>query len=371
MINVLILFGGKSVEHDISIITYTQVICAIDLKKYNVKSVYLDQDNNFYLLKKDIKFDGDIKDRIDKKNLIKCCFKKKYQKRINKYLVYCNNYLVDVVINCVHGKGLEDGTLSGYFDLLNVSYTNSNLLSSCIFHNKFYTKLILNKYNIKTIDYEYITKYEWINYQQETIKRLNRFGEMIVKPSNLGSSVGVNIADKTNIIQMIDNGFLYDDGIIVEKKLKRFLEYNQAVYKINNELIISKIEEVKNNSSVYDFIDKYENSDITRICPAKISNQLRNKLTKITKKIGQIANSKGVIRIDYLYDLDEEIIYLNEINVIPGALSFYLFEAKNIYFPSLIDDLIKEAIKDNERQNELVTTFKSNVLESRKRNKLK
>lgn len=359
MINAVLLFGGKSVEHDISVITYTQVLNAIDLKKYNVKSVYMDHDNQFYLLKKTDKLN------LDKCNLKKCQFHKK------NGLVYCNRYLVDVVINCVHGKGVEDGTLSAYFDLLGVSYTNSNHSSSSVFHNKFYTKLILNKYNINSVEYEYISRYEWLNYQKESLRRANRFSHSVVKPVNLGSSVGVSECTKENIVDVIDNSFLYDDGVIVEKKLNKFLELNQAIYKVNDQFVISKIEEVKNNSSIYDFIDKYENEDITRVVPARLSNQLRNKITKTTKKIGQIFNSKGVFRVDYLYDLEDQILYVNEVNVIPGALSYYLFEAKNVYFQTLIDDLVKEAFRERKIEDELITSFKSNVLKNKGSNKLK
>ena len=359
MINLVLLFGGKSVEHDISVITYKQVVSAVDLKKYNVLSVYLDKNNDFYLLKK---LEGLT---IEKKNLKKCRFIKK------NGLVYCNKFKVDCVLNCVHGKGLEDGTISGYLDLLGVSYTNSSLGSSNIFHNKFYTKLILEKYNINCVDYEYVKRFEWENNQADVIRRLNRFNEKIVKPINLGSSVGVKVCNKDTLIDALDDGFKYDNGIIVEEKLNKFLELNQAFYTLNNEFIISKIEEVKNDSSVYEFKDKYENDDILRVVPAKINNQLRSKITKTTKKIGQILDSKGVVRVDYLYDLDKNILYVNEVNVIPGALSFYLFEAKNIYFNMLIDDLVKEAIRVNLKENEMIKIFNSNVLKRKKNSKFK
>ena len=359
MINLVVLFGGMSVEHDISVITYKQVISAIDFKKYNVLSLYLDKGNEFYVLNK---LEGL---NIEKKNLKKCKFIKK------NGCVYCNKFKIDCVLNCVHGKGLEDGTISAFLDLLGVSYTSSSLGSSNVFHNKFYTKLILNKYNINTVDYEYIRFNEWENNQNDVIRRVNRFDEKIIKPVCLGSSVGVKVCNKDNFIEAMDMSFKYDNGIIIERKLKRFLELNQAFYTVNNELIISKIEEVKNNSSVYDFEDKYENNDILRVVPAKLNNQLRSKITKMTKKIGQIFDSKGVVRVDYLYDLDEDVLYVNEVNVIPGALSFYLFEAKNIYFSMLIDDLVKEAIRVNLKENEMIKIFNSNVLEKRKISKFK
>lgn len=361
MVNVVLLFGGQSVEHDISCITHKQVVDAIDSKKYQVKSVYLDKNNNFFILKKEM---TDIKNQISKCNLRKLKVKRK-----NKDLFF-NNYKVDVVINCIHGKGLEDGTISGFLDLLNVSYTSPSLESSIIFHNKFYAKLILNKYNINTVDYEYVNKYQWNNNQNEVLRKLNRFNEVIVKPVNLGSSVGVILCNKKDLSDAIDSGFKYDAGVLIEKKLNKFLELNQAFYVVNGEIVISKIEEVKNNSTIYDFKDKYENDDITRVVPAKLSNQLRSKITKTTKKIGQIYNSKGVMRVDYLYDLESEILYVNEVNVIPGALSFYLFEAKNIYFQTLIDDLIKEAKRSKIENDNLIKQFNSNVL-NKKNNKLK
>lgn len=370
MINAIILFGGKSVEHDISVITYTQVISAIDLKKYNVRSVYLDQDNNFYLLKNDYLKIKCLNDLLKVNNLKRCCFKRKYHK--NKYQGYCNNFLVDIVINCVHGKGLEDGTISSYFDLLDIKYTNSNLSSSLIFHNKFYTKLILNKYNIKTLSYDYISLYNWQNKQQEELKKLKNYQSLVIKPVNLGSSIAIKSFNegyqKEDVINAIDNCFLYDDGILIEKKLAKFYEYNQAGYKIHNEFVISKIEEVKNDSSIYDFNDKYQNDNITKVINVKIDNKIKVLINKTTRKIMEIFNQKGVIRVDYLYDVINNTLFVNEINVIPGALAFYLFEAKNIYFPKLIDDLVKEALNSQFRP---ITLYNSTILQSNKYNKYK
>ena len=369
MINVGICFGGRSVEHDISIITYTQVESAIDKSKYNVIPLYLDKNNNFYTFKKM----NSIKEFKDNTRFKKVNFIKKDKN------VFVRNKKLDCVILVNHGKGLEDGTLASFFKVLGVPVTSPDIFTSSVFHNKYLTKAILKENKVPILNYVLISKGEWESISDKDVilnkiyENLKSNNDVVIKPVNLGSSIGVKICkNRIDLIEGINKGFLYDDKIIVEKCLDDFREFNQAVYRYKDSVNISKIEEVSNNkssSNFYSFDEKYVKGDFTRTLPANLSQNLRSKINKTTRKIQSIFDNIGVIRVDYLYSNKDNRLYVNEINVIPGALSYYLFEAKDIYFSELIDNLIIEAVANFLKEDVIISSFDSNVLYSKKTSK--
>lgn len=361
MINIGICFGGRSVEHDISIITFFQIYNAIDQKKYNVIPLYMDKNNVFRWIKKKLKIED---------------FRKERKSKIINFIrkedgVYVKKNKLEVVILALHGKALENGIVSSFFETLGIATTSPGIYTSSVFHNKYLTKLILRDNKINTLKFEYINKSTWEN-DEEIIVNKYLDKKVIVKPVNLGSSIGIKKC--VNTLELKDGlnlAFKYDDGVIIEECIEEFHELNQAAYKniqSKEGIIVSRIEEVINPTNFYGFNEKYESDEITRVLPAKISSNLRTKISKTTKKIMEIFNDIGVMRIDYLVDKYGHI-YVNEVNVIPGALSYYLFEAKDIYFSKLIDDLIIASVHKNESEKGLIRYFKSNVLWTNKNNK--
>lgn len=356
MINLGIVFGGKSVEHDISIITFTQVVNAIDREKYNVIPLYLDKDNSF-----------NIPSKYDKVEYFKTKIKVKRinLKKKNKE-VYVGKTKLDCILCLCHGKDLENGVLSGYFKLLGVPTVIPNVYTSSAFHNKYLTKIVLKENKLPVLNYYYLTKNMWEKESitvYKNIQKIFKEKNKIIKPVSLGSSIGINFIkdNREETKKALDESFRYDDSVIIEEALSNFTEFNQAVYKTKDEIIVSKIEEVKPNNSFYSFEEKYNASSSKRILPAKIPNNLRLKIIKLTKKIYEIFNDLGVLRVDYLYDNEKNKLYINEINVIPGALAYYLFEARDIFFKDYLDDLIIETIRRN-NENNLITSFNSCVL---------
>lgn len=391
MINVGVCFGGKSVEHDISLLTYNQIISALDQKKYKIIPLYFDKDN--------------VLRKIDLKTKIQNINGHKYKilniKRKEKG-VYIKKGLfredkLDVVVLSMHGKGLENGTFSSFFETLGVPVTAPGIYTSSVFHNKYLTKLILKENKINTLKYEYYSQTDFLKREENILtnysKILNKEKKLIIKPVNLGSSIGVKKCKTLDEFkEAIDVSLKYDDGFIVEECLDEFRELNQAAYLGNDEIILSKIEEVINSNDFYGFEEKYLNNSkyfkannlngkkssidnkskdtntqeikVIRNLPAKINSSLKNKLNKTTKRIFEIFNDIGVMRVDYLVTGEEgkERIYVNEINVVPGSLSYYLFEAKDIYFSNLLDELIKSAIHKQEKELEKIKYFESNVL---------
>ena len=358
MINLGIIFGGQSVEHDISIITFNQVVNGINRDKYNIIPLYLDKNNVLWRLSKFDKLEYFKGEKIKgaKLGIIKK----------NEKGVFVSGEKIDIVLCTCHGKDLENGVISGLLKFLNVPNTIPNVYVSSTFHNKYITKILLKENKIPSLNYYYITKDKWESEQVAVTKNVFRvFGERmkIIKPVSLGSSIGIKkCLTKEEFKKAIEECLMYDDAIIVEEVLENFLELNQACYKAKDEIILSKIEEVKNENDFYGFEEKYESEKVKRIIPAKIDNGLKTKINKTSKKIYEIFSDIGVMRVDYLYDLDKEKLYVNEINVIPGALSYYLFEAKDIYFDKLLDDLISEGVRRKNKERELILSFKSDVL---------
>ena len=163
--------------------------------------------------------------------------------------------------------------------------------------------------------------------------------------------------------ESINQAFKYDNKIIVEKCLTNFKEYSIALYKYKSELKESQIEEIKFSGDIYRFIDKYQSGtkveETNHLIPAKISSDLRNEIISISKKIYMLLDLKGIVRVDFLYDNETNMLYVNEVNTIPGSLGFYLF---NISFKDLLDELIKECLIDYDKQKELIEVFNSSVL---------
>ena len=356
MINLALVFGGKSVEHDISIISYFQVLSAIDLKKYNIIPVYFSKSNKIYssddfLEMEPFKYDKVSSRYYKEVNFIKqndkCYLKKKFKK-----------IRIDIVMVIMHGKGLEDGTISGYLKILGVPFTASSVDVSSVLHDKYYTKLAMEKLNINVLDYNLYTKDDL---------PVNLNGKKIIKACKLGSSIGIKKSEgKEEINNAIYECLKYDERVIVEKCLDKFLELNQAIYIKNGEVVLSDIEEIKVNNHMFSFESKYQNSKCERIVPAIIDQNIIKEINSVSLKIGKNFKVGGVCRIDYLYDLEENILYLNEVNVIPGALAYYLFESKNIYFKDLIDDIINEALRNKYFDEGKISSFTSDVLSSKR-----
>lgn len=357
--NIIIAFGGKSVEHDISIITYFQILKSIDLKKYEVYPVYFSRDNNIYYSKKF--FEMDIFKSQDIKNNKKVK-RVKFENINNHAYMFVNKkkIAVDVAVVSMHGKDLEDGTISGFFKILGVPTTCNDVDVSSILHDKYYMKQVLEKIGIKVVNYKLLSKRDSFD---------NLDGEKIVKACKLGSSIGVKKACGNEEIKLaIKECLQYDDRVIIEDVLTNYIELNQAIYSKKGKIILSAIEEVKNNNELYTFEKKYQ-APCERILPAKINKKLEQKVNKISEKIGNFFLINSVCRIDYLYDLDNKILYVNEINLIPGAFSYYLFEEKGIFFRDLLDDLITGAIRKKYDENLKISSFPSSVLFSEFNNK--
>lgn len=368
-----LIIGGKSVEHDISILSGLQVYHALDKNRYDVTMFYLTKDGRFLTGPSLCEVDTYRKQNFDKTKQIVF-----YNE--NNHVFYKGikgkptATVIDVMIPAVHGEGAEDGTISGLLELLGIPYTCANVLSSSIAQDKVVTKELLKKVNVPMVPFYKVTKdnYHLVSLD-EIITKLGL--PVIVKPAKLGSSIGIHVCNtKSELNQHLEESFKYGTRTIIEKVINNLHEYNIAIFKQGSTIQISCIEEVFKKSDILSFVDKYEDlgklsEASNRIIPAIIPPTLETKIRNIGIKVYQTLDMDGVVRIDFLYDEVSQELYFNEINTIPGSFAFYLFEKGDISFPSLLDRLIKHAFLRKKQTDKLLKTFTSNVL-NMKSNKL-
>lgn len=365
-LNLCVIIGGKSVEHEISLISGLQSILNIDNEKYNIHTLYLTKTNEMVYIKNLTTLDY-FKDEKNTSKKTNCYFTKIKNKT---YLVTKTKKIkIDCALPIVHGKNVEDGTIAAILEFYDIPYISSGILSSSLSQNKSLTKRLLKTYGVRMLPYIEISS---INDQKKINKVLNNFKfPLIIKPNTLGSSIGIEIVnEKEEFIGKLSKALKYDESVIVEAKLTNFTEYNIACYKEKNKQILSSIEEVTSNNEYLTFDDKYKDTgtknkkENNRIIPADINEELLEEIHSTTNLIYKNLNFKGVIRIDYLFDKETNKLYFNEVNTIPGSLAFYLF--KDLEFKTLLDKLIKEAILTKANNDLLINSFKTNILDVKK-----
>lgn len=319
---VIILFGGNTSEHLISCKSAKSILENIDKNIYDVIPVVISKDNLWYLYESDY-------------SLVESWEEQKLSK-IENIISFLKN--VDVVFPIIHGNTGEDGKLQGLFELFDIKYVGSDVLTNAICMDKDYTKTILESYGIPTAPYITINKKD---YDKNII--INFEYPVIVKPSSSGSSIGINVVDDYNELnKYIEYAFNYSDKVIVEKFINA-RELECAVLKTNNDIHISTIGEIKYSSRFYDYDAKYVN-DSELIIPSTINEYVVNRIREYVKKICNVLNIKGLSRIDFLYEEDTDKIYLIEINTLPGftTISMYpkLLNYDGITYKEILSKLI-------------------------------
>lgn len=361
MKNVAVVYGGKSVEHDISIITALQVMDNLS-KKYNLYPIYIKPDGKFVTAKNltERSIYLNYEKLVEGENEI-VFLPAKQQFAILKKGKVKAIIKIDCALLCNHGHGGEDGSLQGLLELCEVPYTSCKVSSSAVCMDKVLTKIILEDANILTPAYLHFGICEYENNKEEIKRNIIKKIKLpcIIKPARLGSSVGISICeDEENIGELIEQAFFYDDKIIVEKFIQNAREFCCAVIKNSEELFESKVIEVK-KGKFFTFEEKYlkEKEDEKKF----ILKSLENKIKKYAKKTYSVLSCDGVVRVDFLYDEKNDELYVNEVNSIPGSLAFNLFETT---FKDLLNVLIENSIKEKEKQKKIVYKFNSSAIEN-------
>lgn len=380
-IKVGVLFGGDSVEHEVSIITALQAMENIDEEKYEIIPIYISKERHFYT-------GACLRDMETFKYFDSM---KRYTKEVTFTRIGNTVYLqkvkgifgrnvtdIDVAFPIVHGKGVEDGSIAGYLETLGLPVVGPNILSAAIGQDKVTFKEVLKANNIKVTKYIWFYDYEYDQNRSEIIKKAEELKyPLIIKPASLGSTIGISVAhDREELEKSIEEAFEYERKILIEEMIPNLLELNCAVLGNYEYMETSLIAKMKMRHEVLTFEDKYlgngkkgaqksakggmSNSEFE--VPADISKEMTEKIYKISKDVYKALNLKGVCRIDYLVNEKTNEIYVNEPNTIPGSLSFYLYKPKGKEYKELTDELIKTAIKDYKHEKQKTSSFSSNIL---------
>ncbi len=370
-----VLFGGVSVEHEISIITAVQAMKSMDKEKYDIVPLYIDKERNMYTGKLLMEIDS-YKDE----SLLK-----RYAKKVVFYTEDGHYYLqslglikkivneVDIVFPIVHGSGVEDGSIAGYLETIGVPYVGPNVLSAALGQDKIMMKEVFKANNLPIVDYTWFFDFEYLNNKEEIKERINKIGyPLVIKPATLGSSVGITVVHKEQELDnAITDAISYDKKILVEKMVEKLVEVNCSVRGTSEECETSAIEEVLSSDEILSYRDKYMGGNKTkgmasvgRIIPARLDEETLKEIEKISIQVFKLLNLSGICRIDYLYDKNTKKLYINEPNTIPGSLSFYLWEPKGVSYKELLDQTITTAIREYKKKQRKTFSFDTNILKN-------
>lgn len=376
-IKLCVLFGGRSVEHEVSIITALQAINKIDKVKYDVIPIYIDKEGHWYtgnmLLDIEIYKDLDLLKRYAKEVVL---YKKddRFVLQNKKGLFKSIITDVDLAFPIMHGTNGEDGTLQGYLETVGIPYCESSVYASVLGQDKIFQKQILRENNVNVVKYKWFFDKEYLSDPDKIIKSIKIDYPVIIKPATLGSSVGIGIAhNDLELRECITEAIEYDSKILVEQVIENLKEVNISVLGNSENQELSVIEEVGSKNELLTYEDKYVGGGKTgklkgmasakRKIPAELPIDIEKSIKRQAIDAFRALNMNGVVRIDFLIDETNNIAYVNEVNTIPGSLSFYLWEKTNKNYPELLDDIINLGIVYYKNKSRKTTTFKSNILE--------
>lgn len=387
MIRVGLFFGGNSVEHEISVITALQAAEYIDKEKYEVVPVYITKDNNFYTGEEVGKIDNykNIPELLKKATRVIPMKGQRGAVDLVRYPAkrFGSNTVAsfDVALPAVHGTNCEDGTLQGLLTLLDVPYTGCDVYASALGMDKYAMKAVLAYNGVPVLDGRLALSSEFDADRNAVMDLLEKeIGyPLIVKPYNLGSSIGISKArDRESLEKALENAFLYAETVLCEHAIMNLKEINCAVLGNRSSAEASECEQPCNSDDILSYEDKYIGggkgakggksggskgmATLKRKIPAEITSEERDYIRTLAVKAFRCLGCAGVARIDFMIDLDTGKIYLNEINTIPGSLSFYLWEPLGVSYKELLDRMISLAVKRSVKAQNITHSFNTNVL---------
>lgn len=346
-----VLFGGRSYEHDISIITAAEAIAALK-GSGEVYPIYADK-GEFYLVKEEMS----LKTFSRKKVKMKRAFFGKIKGK-GGIIAGRKKILLDGVLMCCHGGEGENGTFSALLESVDVPYTASGVLPSALTMDKRFSKVICEHFSIPT------ARAVWGKRGEDLPEKAKAFSyPLIVKPARLGSSIGISVAhDETELIHALAIAFSFDTDVLVEEYLENAIELNCAAFSEGGKIVVGGVENPRSWHEFLTFEEKYEGGKYKSGGNRIVQGALADRVRAETERIYRAFELFGVIRADFLYLEKEDALYLNEINSQPGSLAFYLFEEIGISFPDLLLRLLAAGKERAEKRD--IISFDSGVLEN-------
>ena len=366
--NVAVIFGGESCEHDISIITGEQLISKCNEYLYNIYPIYINK-NGEWLTGENLKDIDNIKEECKKAK--SCTFvpndKGLYIKKGKKYKKLVD---IDMVFLCLHGMRGEDGCVAGILELSKIPYSSSSICASSVCMDKCVFKNFAKGLSVDVVPGFSVNENDYLQMQEVYLNKANEIGyPIILKPSRQGSSIGIEVCKSdSDFTEKIKNVFKFDKKVLIEKFLDVGKEVNLAVFENKGEYILSSTEEPVTKEEILSFDNKYRKNSggfetIKRIVPAQISEDIENKIKKVAINIYNALEMFGIVRFDFIVDKQGQV-YLNEVNTIPGSMANYLFDKEKYGYPVLIELMISNAIHRYSKSFEVEKVFNTDVLEN-------
>ncbi len=394
-----IFFGGKSVEHEIAVITMSQAISALDPEKYELVPIYISKEGVMYT-------GDDLLDLYQYKDM-EVLLKRSYKVCVvndgnSVKVMRCPAPLIgkkvlntiDVAIPIMHGTNGEDGTIAGFLNMLGIPYVGPDILASSIGMDKILMKKVLKESGLPVVDYVSFYSMEYIKDEEKYLNQITEKLEfpVIVKPGNLGSSVGIRKAkNKQELEEAVEFAMEFSDRMIVEKAVENLKEINCSVLGNITHTEASVCEEPFFSDEILSYADKYMGGNAakgkagmkgiagakagngklgggkgmavsSKKLPADIPDEKRDEIQSLAKETFKVLGCSGVARIDFLMDTQTQKVYVNEINTIPGALSYYLWEASGKTFEQEMDQVIEIALKRHREREKLTFSYDQNIL---------
>lgn len=392
-IQVGLFFGGPSVEHEVSVITALQAYYAFEDERYEIIPIYITKDSRMFVGESigDIEAYRNIPALLDKSIQITLVREegRTYLRQIKSRAFKKDyNQVIDVAFPVVHGTNVEDGTLQGYLQTLGLPYVGCDVFSSAIGMDKFAQKAVLKEAGVSVLPAlcPYVSEY-----REDPAALIDKIEKqigypVIVKPNNLGSSVGIRVArDRAALESALEYAFGFALRVLVEHAIVHLREINCSVLGDYEKAEASECEEPIAQDEILSYQDKYMGNSgkngvkgapvkgggakgsegmasLSRKIPAEVSPERREEIRSLAVKTFQTLGCNGVARIDFMIDTDTDALYVNEINTIPGSLAFYLWEAVGLPYSKMLVRLIELALKRERERANITFSFDSNLL---------
>ncbi len=342
-----LIFGGKSPEHNVSVETALTFSQWIDYSKYEVLPVFITKQGQW--------LQGEKRRRpLNNQDVLKIVEHKNALTKLT----------CDIAVPLLHGMNGEDGTIQGVFEMLDIAYTGNGVAASAISIDKALTKKMLESHGIPQVPYVILKEEEWIRAQKEKEEEITNQLQfpLFIKPAKLGSSIGITkVYKEEQLINAINEGFLYDDTLMIENGLN-IREINIAVLETSSTIITSLPGETVTENEYYDYDAKYNDQSETIKKIASLDLKIEQSLQMLAKKIFKAVNGSGLMRVDFFLT-EDGAIYLNEVNTLPsmGGDSMYPFmlEESGVKKEEIVEHLITVGLKRYEAKKRKKLDYES------------
>lgn len=371
-LRVAVVFGGESVEHEISILSAHQVMEAMSLDKYEIIPLYISKEGRMYY---DVTLS--VLETFEELDKIPgyCMEVTLLHRNQHAYIVPVKHHIFakeiefDIALPVLHGTHGEDGSFQGYLSTLKIPYVGCSVLGGALGQDKIIMKQVLEDSGLPVTPWFYWTLYKPLD--DAFFRKAQRLGyPLVVKPANLGSSIGIEVVhNEVELHKAMIEAYQYDRRVVIEKAIEHLREINCSILGDEQSCEASILEEVCGHDEILSYQDKYIGKQCTkgmvnaqRKIPAPIHEDLRDEIQQLAVETFRSLCASGVSRIDFLMNDESKDLYVNEINTIPGSLSFYLWEKSGVSFPDLIDRLLDLAKKRYAREQKQIYSYATNIL---------